>query len=385
MSVSIAKVKTKVRWTAGVFFFVSGLVITTWTSRIPEIQQKFQLSNAELGWILFASNAGLVCALPFTSWVIARFSSSRMMMIGAIIYVLVLPVLAFSNATWQIVFLLFLFGASRTFLSMSANTNAIEIQKLYHKPIVAKFHGIWSLACFAGIGLSALMISQSVSPIIHFTGVAIMVLAIILAFKRKKQKAFKPGEKRPLFVKPDRYLLLLGLITFCSMSCESAMFDWSINYFDKVVKSDKTYVTAGYTSFIIMFTIGRLIGDRLIAKFGTLAMLFSSGVMMASGFMISIFFPSIWLASAGFSLVGFGGSIIVPMVYTLAGKNEKMLPTYAIVSVTMLGYIGFLTCPLFMGMISEQWGMQSAFGLMAVYAIIISLLVVLMKKLNITA
>ena len=385
MSVSIAKVKTKVRWTAGVFFFVSGLVITTWTSRIPDIQQKFQLSNAELGWILFASNAGLVCALPFTSWVIARFSSSRMMMIGAIIYVLVLPVLAFSNATWQIVFLLFLFGASRTFLSMSANTNAIEIQKLYHKPIVAKFHGIWSLACFAGIGLSALMISQSVSPFIHFTGVAIVVLAIILAFKRKKQKAFKRGEKRPLFVKPDRYLLLLGLITFCSMSCESAMFDWSINYFDKVVKSDKTYVTAGYTSFIIMFTIGRLIGDRLIAKFGTLAMLFSSGVMMATGFMISIFFPSIWLASAGFSLVGFGGSIIVPMVYTLAGKNEKMLPTYAIVSVTMLGYIGFLTCPLFMGMISEQWGMQSAFGLMAVYAIIISLLVVLMKKLNITA
>ena len=385
MSVSIAKVKTKVRWTAGVFFFVSGLVITTWTSRIPEIQQKFQLSNAELGWILFASNAGLVCALPFTSWVIARFSSSRMMMIGAIIYVLVLPVLAFSNATWQIVFLLFLFGASRTFLSMSANTNAIEIQKLYHKPIVAKFHGIWSLACFAGIGLSALMISQSVSPFIHFTGVAIVVLAIILALKRKKQKAFKRGEKRPLFVKPDRYLLLLGLITFCSMSCESAMFDWSINYFDKVVKSDKTYVTAGYTSFIIMFTIGRLIGDRLIAKFGTLTLLFSSGVMMASGFMISIFFPSIWLASAGFSLVGFGGSIIVPMVYTLAGKNEKMLPTYAIVSVTMLGYIGFLTCPLFMGMISEQWGMQSAFGLMAVYAIIISLLVVLMKKLNITA
>lgn len=380
MSLQPAQVRSKVRWTTGLFFFVSGLIITTWTSRIPEIQQKFGLSNAELGWVLFSINAGLIVGLPFTSWVIARFTSSRMMTISAIVYALLLPLMAFTNSVWVLVLLLFLFGAVRTFLSMSSNTSAIEIQQLYEQPVIAKFHGLWSLACFVGVGTGAVMIAKAVDPLIHFSGMAVVVCALSIAFKRKRKPAKSTNEKKPFFVKPTRYLLVLGGIIFCSMSCESAMFDWSINYFDKVVKADKSLVAAGYTAFIIMFTIGRLIGDRLIARFGPPVMLFANGLLMTVGFLIAILFPTVWAASVGFLLVGLGGSIVVPLVYSLAGKTTVMLPTYAIVSVTMIGYAGFLTCPIFMGALSQKWGMQSAFGLMAAYAAGISLLTMLMKR-----
>jgi fucose permease len=380
MNIPPAKVRSKVRWTTGVFFFVSGLVITTWTSRIPEIQQKFQLSNSELGWVLFAINAGLVCALPFTSWVISRYTSSLMMTISAIVYVLLLPAIGITSSLPVLVFLLFCFGAVRTFQSMSANTNALEVQQLYDLPVIAKFHGIWSLACFVGVGTGALMISKAVHPLVHFSGMAIIVIILILLFKRKRKPNKSAMEKRPFFVKPTPYLLILGFITFFSMSCESAMFDWSINYFDKVIKADKSLVAAGYTAFIIMFTIGRLVGDRLIARFGSTTMLAVNGILMTIGFLIAVLFPTVWLASAGFLLVGFGGSIVVPLVYSLAGQTKAMLPTYAIVSVTMLGYVGFLTCPLLMGALSQKWGMRSAFGLMALYATAITLLVLLLRN-----
>jgi fucose permease len=374
MIVKPAEVRSKVRRTTGVFFFLSGLIITTWTSRIPEIQQKFALTNAELGYVLFAVNAGLIVALPFSSWIIARISSSRMMVLTAILYGGLLPFLALSNNVYLLIALLFCFGVARTWLSMSANTNTIEVQQLYDKPIIAKFHGIWSLACFVGVGIGAWMISKSIAPVIHFTGIAVIILVSALGFKRKPKAVRSEPGKRPFFVKPGKYLFILGLITFCSMSCESAMFDWSVNYFDKVVKADKTLVAAGYSAFIIMFTIGRLIGDQLVAKLGALQVLFFNGLLMTIGFTIAIAFPHVWTASAGFLLVGFGGSIVVPMVYSLAGQTTTMPPSYAIVSVTMIGYVGFLICPLMMGGISERWGMQSAFGLIAFYTACISII-----------
>ncbi len=383
MNLSATAVRKKVRWSTGAFFFISGIVITSWTSRIPDLQDKFQLTNAELGWVLLSTNTGLVCFLPFTSSVIARFSSWRVMTIGAIAYLLMLPLLASAGYVQLLVPLLFVFGAVRTFFSISANTNAVEVQPLFERPILAKFHGIWSLACLAGVGIGALMIAQSIAPPIHYIIISLLGLAAVYFFKRNKNAISRIQERRPLFVKPDRFLLLLGCIAFFSMSCESAMFDWSINYFQKVVKAKKEWVTIGYGCFITMFTIGRLVGDKWIARFGSYAMLFSSGLLMCIGFGISIFFAGIVGASVGFLLVGTGSSLVIPMVYGLAGKSTKMLPTYAIVSVTMLGYVGFLTCPLFIGLLAERWGMQAGFGLMAFYASGIALIILLIKKLKV--
>src|SRR5207253_1161858 len=100
-------------------------------------------------------------------------------------------------------------------------------------------------------------------------------------------------------------------------------------YFSKVVKADKTWVTAGYASFIIMFTVGRLIGDKIVAKLGTLPVICYSGLLMVVGFVIAIVVPHVWGASFGFLLVGLGGSIVVPMVYSLAGQTTSMLPAYS--------------------------------------------------------
>src|SRR3546814_5033088 len=54
----------------------------------------------------------------------------------------------------------------------------------------------------------------------------------------------------PAFVIPDKSLMVLGLIAFCSMVCEGAMFDWSVIYFKKIVLAEKAWIAAGYTAFM---------------------------------------------------------------------------------------------------------------------------------------
>jgi MFS family permease len=138
-------------------------------------------------------------------------------------------------------------------------------------------------------------------------------------------------------------------------------------------------MTAGYTCFIVMMSLGRLAGDRMVHRFGYINMLQFNGILMAAGFAIASVLPDLWFACLGFLLVGFGDATIVPIIYSLAGKS-RTLPAYAIASVTMIGYVGFVVNPLVVGFISDSVGMRWAFGLMGMYAICITLLSMRVRK-----
>src|SRR5690606_40451554 len=45
--------------------------------------------------------------------------------------------------------------------------------------------------------------------------------------------------KRSFSFKPDRILISLGIVGFCSMATEGAMFDWSGVYFHDIVRSEE--------------------------------------------------------------------------------------------------------------------------------------------------
>jgi MFS family permease len=141
-------------------------------------------------------------------------------------------------------------------------------------------------------------------------------------------------------------------------------------------------VTVGYTSFIVAMTIGRLTGDKVVARFGAINVIAANGLLIATGLLIAILFPYLLTASFGFLLVGLGTSIMVPQVYSLASKSQKMKASYAIASVTFIGYIGFLIGPVLVGAISEAFGMQWSFALVAVLCGCICFLTAKVKKLG---
>ena len=272
-------------------------------------------------------------------------------------------------------------GICRTLLNLSANTGAIEVQQLYEKPIVSFFHGMWSMACFAAAGIGTVLIIFSVKPLLHFLGIALLSIAVVVFFLKKSSSSGHAIERRPFFVKPDRYLFLLGLMALSAMLCEGAMFDWSVNYFEKVVKADKKFITTGYIAFIVTMAGGRLVGDRLIHLFGVHRILMIAGVLMASGFVLAALVPLVVPAAFGFALIGIGDSVLVPVIYLLASKSTKMQASYTLASVTLVGYMGFLIGPLLIGNVSEHLGMPTAFIILSMFSVLLVLLTLQVKKL----
>ena len=168
--------KEKLRWITLIFFFLSGIITASWASRIPDVQNKFGLNDAQWGFILFALPLGLVIGLPISSWIVAKYSARKTMIISSILFAFIFFLLALPSNKWHLAILLFFFGLLRNATNFSINTYSIEVQKLYDRPIISTFHGIWSLACLLAAGVGTLMIAAGIIPLWHFLFISIITI-----------------------------------------------------------------------------------------------------------------------------------------------------------------------------------------------------------------
>ena len=240
---------------------------------------------------------------------------------------------------------------------------------------MASFHGLWSLAGFMAGGIGSLMIGKQILPGPHFVIMAsLIVLLMAVVFKYMLPDEAKPQEKQRIFVKPDRPLLLLGVISFCCMICEGAMFDWSGIYFQKVVGAEAGWIGAGFTAFMCTMAAGRFVADRVAHRVGFKKTIQLSGILIAGGLMISVLFPFLLSAIIGFLLVGFGVSSVVPLVYSEAGKSKTMTPGMALAAVSSIGFLGFLIGPPLIGLVAGVSGLQTSFVIIAVMGLTVALI-----------
>ena len=349
------------------FFFVAGLTFATWASRIPDIKTKLQLSDAGLGLLLFALPVGQMVSLPISAALVSRFGSKSLIITGALLYPLTLILLATSGTTIALAVSLFIFGIWANLLNIAMNTQAVSVENIYGRSIMASFHGVWSMAGFAGALAGTFFVSNAILPLTHFTIICTVTgLVVWAAYRHTVPADEKPkGEKQPLFVMPDRRIFLLGMIAFCCMVCEGAMADWSGVYYQKVVESPAALTTLGYVAFMSTMATGRFVGDWLVTKFGVIRILQLSGVLIAGGLLTAVLLPNIATATIGFLMVGFGVSSVVPIVFSLAGKSGNMSPSAALASVSTISFLGFLIGPPIIGFVAELSSLRISFLIIA--------------------
>jgi len=368
----------RIRLAVSLFYFGQGLCFASWASRIPDIKHSLNLSDAQLGSVLLALPVGQLLTMPISGRLVTRFGSSAVLVATAPLYALALTNIGLATSVWQLALCLFCFGVAGNMCNISLNTQGVAAEQMYGKPIMTSFHGAWSLGGFSGALLGLLAVNLGQIPYIHFWAVAIVVWAHIFINYRFLVPGQKPAaseEKGKLFRMPEGFLIQLGVIGFCSMATEGAMFDWSGVYFKEIVQAPVAYVVLGYASFMIMMSTGRFLGDIAINKFGRKRWLQISGVLISGGMFISVFFPYLIPATVGFMLVGVGVSGIVPMVYTIAGNNKTVAPGMALAMVSGVSYFGFLLGPPLIGYISALSSLRYSYAIIGCFGIFITFIV----------
>lgn len=378
--------KKRTRFAVTLFFFSMGFVFSSWASRIPDIKSRLHLNDAVFGSILFCLPIAQFLMMTFSGKIVTRFGSRKVAMIALPVYTICLTNLGLVREGWQLAIALFFFGIAGNLCNISINTQGVSTEKIYQRPIMATFHGGWSIAGFTGALLGMLMINLKILPYWHFMTTLAIVWIIIWFNNGHLLKGRQPGSaeegKRRFFNKPDRTLVGLGIIGFFSMASEGTMFDWSGIYFKDVVKAPSSLVVLGYASFMVMMASGRFLADYIISKIGRKKLLQISGVMITTGLYTAVLFPNIIASTIAFMIVGLGVSSIIPSVYSAAGRHSRIAPGIALATVASVSYFGFLMGPPVIGYISNAFGLRYSFALIGIFGMGVTLMVSRIRLLN---
>ncbi|PWS27127.1 MFS transporter [Pedobacter yonginense] len=367
----------RIRLAVSLFYFGQGIAFASWASRIPDLKHALNLSDGALGSILLALPLGQLVTMPISGQLVTKYGSKRILTITAPLYVIALSNLGLASAPWHLAVFLFLFGVIGNMCNIAVNTQGSEAEKLFGRPIMTSFHGAWSIAGFTGALVGLLMVNLHVLPYHHFWIIVVLIwINVLLNHKHLVPGKGAPNQRKTkLFTMPEGILLQLGIIGFCSMATEGAMFDWSGVYFKDIVKAPSSLVILGYASFMVMMATGRFVGDKIIAKMGRKRTIQISGLIISTGMFLSVFFPFLVTATIGFMLVGIGVSSIVPTVYSVAGKNGKVAPGIAIAIVSSVSYFGFLMGPPLIGYISQLSSLRYSYAVIGCFGLLVSFLV----------
>jgi fucose permease len=350
-----------------------GIASGTWLARIPAVQEHLALGEASLGFALLGGGLGsLVTMLPAGA-LIARYGSPMIVLFSAFPVALAICLIAVSANGAMLFGALVVWGASAGSLDVAMNTQGSSIEQRGAQPIMSSLHGMWSVGTMAGGGFSAFLSAIGVTVQPQFLAEAPVVLAIIVIASRFMQ----PDVGRhagPGFGWPRGPLLALAVVTFCAVTAEGSMFDWSGVYLRRMLGAPEAIAASSAAVVAGAMAAGRLGGDFFTARFGAPALARACAALAATGMLVVIAAPIPAVVFGGLIAVGFGISILVPLAFSAAGRAPGMASGAAIAAVATVGYFGFLAAPPTIGMVAERVTLRGAFLLVLGLLILIGVL-----------
>lgn len=333
-------------------------------TRLPDIKDGLDLSEAELGTALFFFPLGAASLLPFYSKIISRFGERATITFAiiALLLVMLLPGLA-PNIYWLMASL-FLVGLAMGLTDVAVNAEAAEIEHAKSRVIMSSCHGFFSLGGMIGALLGSLFIFLEVGLVLQMGIIGITLLILITPQLRHLINA-KKHERSSGFRLPPMKVLVYAAIGLCVMMSEGGITDWSTILLRDNLLMTPEYAGFGFAGFSLLMALGRFNGDSLQMKFG-------GRLLVILGFLIGVIGLGLTLTSVpiiailGFSLAGLGYSVVVPILYSASAKIDGVSPSSGIASVASAGYVGMLIGPVLIGFIAEEWGLPNGFTFLLV-------------------
>jgi MFS family permease len=347
-------------------FLLNGLLYGAWAARIPAVRERLALSDGELGLALACIPLGAIAAMPLAGALAAHTGSRRATRLAFAVACLGTGVVALAPSLPVLCALALLLGVGMGALDVSMNIHGVAVERRYGRPILAGFHAAFSLGGLSGAAAGALVAAAALDARVHLAATALLSAAIGLTWSRRFLPAAEDvtAHAEPVFARPPRRLWALGALAFACLLIEGASADWSGVYLRTELGTGAAVAALGFTAFSVTMTLGRVFGDRLVERLGSVRLVRAGGALAACGFGLALLAGSPAAALAGFACLGAGMSSIVPIVFRAAGHVGGVASGVALAAVSTIGYLGFVTGPPAIGGVAELIGLPRALGVL---------------------
>lgn len=392
----------RARVAVAALFLTNGALFANLVPRYPEIKAGLDLGNATYGLAVAAFPAGALTAGLAAAALVRRFGSARVAVAGTVLTAAGLLLAGLAPALPLLVVALFAAGAMDAFTDVAQNAHGLRVQRRYGRSIINGFHALWSVGAVVGGGMAAAAIALGLPLGVHLaiTGALFAVVALValrwclpgldgetpdaVAAEAVATPAGAPAGAEPAgagaaLARTSRgrtaaVLAALVLVAVAGTLVEDAGSTWAAVYLSGSLGAPATLAAAGFVALVGAQFVGRLVGDRLVDRFGQRAVARTGGALVALGTGLALAFPSVPGTIAGFAAAGFGVATLVPAAMQQADELPGLRAGTGLTLVSWLMRLGFLLSPPIVGLVADATSLRTGLLVLPLAGVVVVLL-----------
>ncbi|MDT5017546.1 MAG: hypothetical protein QOD39_3706 [Mycobacterium sp.] len=365
MSVYVAQDR-RARIAAAALFLTNGAIFANLLPRYPEIKADLHLSNAVYGAAVAAFSGGALVAGLGAATLIRRYHSSRVAVVGTIGIAVFVVVAGIATTPLVLAAALFVAGASDAITDVAQNAHGLRVQRSYGRSIINSLHAVWAVGAILGGLMGAAAIALHISRTTHLTISAVIFTAVaVIAYPhllRGPDHDDHPSARAEggggAGIAVYATLLALVVIAIAGATVEDAGSSWATLYLRDSLGAPGPVAAFGYVALVSFMFVGRLIGDRMVDRFGERTVTRVGGFVAAAGMSAALAYPSVPGTIAGFAAVGLGVATLIPAAMHGADQLPGLRPGTGLTVLTWLMRVGFFGAPLLVGVVADATSLR---------------------------
>ncbi|WP_424809576.1 MFS transporter [Rhodococcus sp. 27YEA15] len=335
-----------------------------WVVHIPSIEHRVGISHSTLGSLLLFLAVGAIAGMQLSGPLADRYGSRRMVVLAGSGLAAATLGPGFAVTTWQLGAALAVFGFANGALDVSMNSQAVEAEQLYGRPIMSAFHGMFSVGGVLGSLIGFGTLAASLPPYVTLACSSAVGFVAVAAFSRPllPHRAIDPpvGGESSSHGRFSSRVLALGALAFMLMLAEGVANDWSALQVKEQLGASNAVAALSFGAFSATMTVGRFTADRISARVGPVAVVRVGALISAVGMLTVVTSGLLPLTLAGWALFGAGLSGCIPQIFTTAGNLGSGSAGTNMSRVVGMGYVGFLAGPAVIGWITTVVSLTTA-------------------------
>jgi MFS family permease len=356
-------------------FFANGALFANVVPRLPDVKDGLALTNTALGAAIAAYGLGALVVGLLAGYLVARWGSARIAPLSTTGISVSLVLLALAPNWLTLAAVLFAVGSLDAVADVAGNAHALRVERAHGRSILNALHGVWSIGAVVGGTMGAAAAGLRVPLLLHlsiaagvFAAVALLASRFVLPGRDDAVGAGNdgqsPGRRRRSRSGLARTVLALGLVAAMAQTMEDAGATWSAVYLREDLGAAAGIAGLGFIALQAMQTVGRLIGDRLVTRYGDRAVARAGAGTAGVAMALALAVPTPALTIVAFGAVGVGIGTLIPASLRAVNGLAGLPAGVGLTLVGTIERIAILVAPAVIGVAADAFSLRV--GLLAI-------------------
>lgn len=303
-------------------FFTQGLVFISLTTRLPRIQDRWDLGELALSGVLLMMVLLAGVGSLVAERLAPRLDSAVVLRAGLLVVAASVAVLVLAPTT--VVFLLGLaaYGVGLGLVDATGNMQAVALEHRMGRVVLPSCHGAWTLGGVIG---AVLTLATTDVPWSAIALVAVLPMFTAAAPYLPRDHGVAATLTDAETDVPWRAIVMVGLALVVFYTVDTAAATWGPVYLDDVFDAPEGLVALATLPYLVASGLVRLVGDRLTERVGAVRLLRAGAAIAFVSLAIVVAAPTWPVAVLGFTLLGCGVAVVAPLSFSaaaaLAGRD----------------------------------------------------------------